>query len=70
MRAACTPKGMAARKREKDPNVFSAPTVMLAQAFPLWGRRDLRMQAALADVDASRGREHAAQDEFAGPGGR
>ena len=48
----------------KDPNVFSAHTVMLTQAFPLWGKRDLRRQAALADVDASRGRERAAQDEL------
>jgi len=48
----------------KDPNVFSAHTVMLTQAFPLWGKRDLRRQAALADVDASRGRERAAQDDL------
>ncbi len=48
----------------KDPNVFSAHTAMLTQAFPLWGKRDLRRQAALADVDASRGREQAAQDEL------
>src|SRR5271156_3545889 len=26
----------------KDPGVFSAHTVMLTQAFPLWGKRDLR----------------------------
>jgi len=48
----------------KDPGVFSAHTVMLTQAFPLWGKRDLRRQAALADVDASRGREQAAQDDL------
>ena len=48
----------------KNPNVFSAHTVMLTQAFPLWGKRSLRRQAALADVDASRGRERAAQDEL------
>ena len=48
----------------KDPNVFSAHTVMLTQAFPLWGKRSLRRQAALADVDASRGRERAARDEL------
>ena len=48
----------------KDPNVFSAHTVMLTQAFPLWGKRDLRRQAALADVDASRGRERAGQDDL------
>ncbi len=48
----------------KDPGVFSAHTVMLTQAFPLWGKRSLRRQAALSDVDASRGRERAAQDEL------
>jgi cobalt-zinc-cadmium efflux system outer membrane protein len=48
----------------KDPGVFSAHTVMLTQAFPLWGKRSLRRQAALADVDASRGRERAAQDDL------
>ncbi|WP_428378137.1 TolC family protein [Lichenicoccus sp.] len=48
----------------KDPNVFSAHTVMLTQAFPLWGKRSLRRAAALADVEASRGRERAAQDEL------
>ncbi len=47
----------------KDPGVFSAHTVMVSQSFPLWGKRSLRRQAALADVDASRGRERAAQDE-------
>ena len=48
----------------KDPNVFSGHSVMLTQAFPLWGKRDLRRDAALADVNASRGRERAAQDEL------
>ena len=48
----------------KDPGVFSAHTMMLSQAFPLWGKRSLRRQAALADVNASRGRERAAQDEL------
>lgn len=48
----------------KDPGVFSAHTVMLSQSFPLWGKRSLRRQAALADVDASRGRERAAQNEL------
>jgi outer membrane protein TolC len=48
----------------KDPGVFSAHTVMLSQAFPLWGKRSLRRQAALADVDAARGREQAARDEI------
>ena len=46
----------------KNPNVFSAHTVMMTQSFPLWGKRDLRREAALADVDAARGRERAAQD--------
>ena len=48
----------------KDPGVFSAHTVMITQSFPLWGKRDLRREAALADVDAARGRERAAQDEL------
>ena len=48
----------------RDPGVFSAHTVMLTQAFPLWGKRSLRRQAALSDVDASRGREQATQDEL------
>ena len=48
----------------KDPGVFSAYTVMITQSFPLWGKRDLRREAALADVDAARGRERAAQDEL------
>lgn len=47
-----------------DGGVFSAHTVMLSQSFPLWGKRDLRRQAALADVDASRGREQAARNEL------
>ena len=48
----------------KDPGVFSAHTVMVTQAFPLWGKRDLRREAAQADVDAARGREQAARDEL------
>ncbi len=48
----------------KDPGLFSAHTVMLSQAFPLWGKRDLRREAALADLDAARGQERAAQDEL------
>src|ERR1700733_166073 len=35
----------------KDPGVFSAHTVTLSQSFPLWGKRSLRRQAALADMD-------------------
>ena len=48
----------------RDPGVFSAHTVMLSQAFPLWGKRSLRRTAALADLDASRGRERTARDEL------
>jgi cobalt-zinc-cadmium efflux system outer membrane protein len=48
----------------KDPGVFSAHTVMLTQAFPLWGKRGLREQAALADVEAGRGRERVARDDL------
>ncbi len=51
-------------QNHKDPGVFSAHTVMVTQSFPLWGKRDLRREAALADVDAARGRERAAQDEL------
>jgi cobalt-zinc-cadmium efflux system outer membrane protein len=46
----------------KNPGVFSAHTVMVTQSFPLWGKLDLRREAAFADVDAARGRERAAQD--------
>ena len=48
----------------QDPGVFSAHTVMVTQAFPLWGKRDLRREAAQADVDTARGREQAARDEL------
>jgi outer membrane protein, heavy metal efflux system len=48
----------------KDPGVFSAHTVTISQSFPLWGKRNLRREAALADVDAARGREQATQDEI------
>ncbi len=48
----------------RDPGVFSAHTVTLTQSFPLWGKRGLRREAALADVAAARGRERAAQDEI------
>jgi outer membrane protein TolC len=48
----------------ESPGVFSAHTVMISQAFPLWGKRDLRREAAQADVDAARGREQAARDEL------
>ena len=46
----------------KDPGVFSAHTVTVSQAFPLWGKRDLRKTAALADLDEARGQERAATD--------
>src|SRR4051794_30530308 len=48
----------------KNPNVFSGNTVMVTQSFPLWGKRSLRLQAALAELDAARGRERATQDEI------
>jgi outer membrane protein TolC len=46
----------------RDPNVFSGHAIMATQAFPLWGKRDLRREAALSDLDAMRGREQAARD--------
>jgi cobalt-zinc-cadmium efflux system outer membrane protein len=46
----------------RNPNVFSGHAVMVTQAFPLWGKRDLRREAALADLDAARGREQVARD--------
>jgi cobalt-zinc-cadmium efflux system outer membrane protein len=46
----------------RNPNVFSGHAVMVTQAFPLWGKRDLRREAALADLDAMRGREQAARN--------
>src|SRR5262245_25823737 len=46
----------------RNPNVFSGHAIMVTQAFPLWGKRDLRREAALADLDAARGREQAARD--------
>ena len=46
----------------RNPNVFSGHSIMVTQAFPLWGKRDLRREAALADLDAMRGREQAARD--------
>ncbi len=48
----------------RDPGVFSGHSVMVTQAFPLWGKRSLRREAALADVDAARGREQAARNEL------
>jgi outer membrane protein, heavy metal efflux system len=46
----------------RNPNVFSGHVITVTQAFPLWGKRDLRREAALADLDAMRGREQAARD--------
>jgi cobalt-zinc-cadmium efflux system outer membrane protein len=46
----------------RNPNVFSGHAVVVTQAFPLWGKLDLRREAALADLDAMRGREQAARD--------
>jgi outer membrane protein, heavy metal efflux system len=46
----------------RNPNVFSGHAIMVTQAFPLWGKRDLRREAALADLDAARGREQAARN--------
>jgi cobalt-zinc-cadmium efflux system outer membrane protein len=48
----------------RDPGVFSGHSVTLTQAYPLWGKRGLRREAALADVDAARGREQAARNEL------
>ena len=47
-----------------SPNLFSMNFITVSQSFPLWGKRDLRQRAALAEVDAARGRERAAQDEL------
>jgi cobalt-zinc-cadmium efflux system outer membrane protein len=46
----------------RNPGVFSGHSIMVTQAFPLWGKRSLRREAALADLDAMRGREQAARD--------
>lgn len=48
----------------RDPGTFSGHAIMVSQAFPLWGKRDLRREAALSDLDAARGREQAARDEL------
>jgi hypothetical protein len=34
----------------RNPNVFSGHAITVTQAFPLWGKRDLRREAALADA--------------------
>jgi len=46
----------------RNPGVFSGHSITVTQAFPLWGKRSLRREAALADLDAMRGREQAARD--------
>lgn len=48
----------------RDPGVFSGHSVTVTQAFPLWGKRSLRREAALADVDAAQGREQAVRNEL------
>jgi len=45
-------------------SLFSMHFLTVTQTFPLWGKRDLRHRAALAEVDAARGRERAAKDEL------
>lgn len=51
-------------QRYRSGGLFDMHFVTLTQNFPLWGKRDLRQQAALAEVDAARGRERAARDEL------
>ena len=51
-------------QRYRSGGLFSMNFITLTQSFPLWGKRDLRQQAALAEVDAARGREQAAADEL------
>ena len=46
----------------RNPNVFSGHAITVTQAFPLWGKLSLRREAALADLDAMRGREQATRD--------
>jgi cobalt-zinc-cadmium efflux system outer membrane protein len=46
----------------RNPGVFSGHAIMVTQAFPLWGKLSLRREAALAELDAMRGREQAARD--------
>lgn len=48
----------------RDPGTFSGHAIMLSQAFPLWGKRDLRREAALSELDAARGHEQAARDDL------
>jgi outer membrane protein TolC len=46
----------------RDPGVFSGHAIMVTQVFPLWGKRSLRREVALAELDSARGREQAARD--------
>jgi len=48
----------------RNPNVFSGHAIMVTQTFPLWGKRGLRRDAAIAELEAARGRERASQDEL------
>jgi outer membrane protein TolC len=48
----------------RDPGTFSGHALMVSQAFPLWGKRDLRREAALSELDVARGREQAARDDL------
>jgi len=48
----------------RDPGTFSGHAVMVSQAFPLWGKRDLRRAAALSELDAARVHEQAARDDL------
>jgi outer membrane protein, heavy metal efflux system len=46
----------------RNPNVFSGHAIMVTQTIALWGKRSLRREVALADLDAMRGRERATRD--------
>lgn len=48
----------------QDPGVFSGHSITLSQTFPLWGKRALRRQAALDDVDAARGQASDIQEKL------
>ncbi len=48
----------------RDPGTFSGHAIMVSQAFPLWGKRDLRREAALSELDAARGHEQAVRDDL------
>ncbi|MGH6843053.1 MAG: hypothetical protein ACREDV_13380, partial [Methylocella sp.] len=46
----------------RNPNVYSGHAITVTQAIPLWGKLSLRREAALAELDAVRGREQVARD--------